>query len=321
MKRYLQNGLIKDNLKESFTGFYLLKKDESVYFDDYDNFTEIELAFRDLGENILQLIFPNTDEYYSKISSIPTMIMNAGLNSDSALSKELFSSEILKINDFRFLYYADLISLLCSIADRVIFMRKSFIDFYINFCEIEIPNFEKNSTEYDGWTAGEEITQIFNSLHGYFINTYSLFDLTTKLVYELENFDNDFTKYKKRKSGRILFGDKKRLKTMNIENTIFANSNSVKIIETLRHELIHNGSWEDIPKVFFQFKNSELINKWIHFPDFDGNKIITFCNRKRFFSQANKINEILPNIMRDINSLLNNTINEIKKLTTTHYTR
>jgi hypothetical protein len=82
----------------------------------------------------------------------------------------------------------------------------------------------------------------------------------------------------------------------------------------LRNEIVHNASFENIPKVFQQFKDNKMIEKFIFLPDFDEDGIIkTFKSRKRFFGMDIKLNLILPELIFDLWKRQLETISILKK--------
>ena len=125
-----------------------------------------------------------------------------------------------------------------------------------------------------------------------------------------------FSKWPRLSSKNILFGAKNKLKVLSKKGTLFERCKSVSIFESLRNELIHNGTWEINPKVYFEFRKGGVIQKYIYLPDIKNSSIMTAKNRKRFFSQANKINLILPEICFDFWKRLYKTIKSICKILT-----
>ena len=185
-----------------------------------------------------------------------------------------------------------------------------FKNFYKHLDEVDAPIFEDDGIY---WTSGENTVQVFSSLHDLFITMYASLDLLTKLVFQFENMPEDYTKYPKMASRSILFGHRKRIKSIDIDKTIFEESRSTKIIENLRHELIHNGTWESVPKVHYRIENMEIVEKYIFKPDLtEVGTIEVYYNRKRFFSKENKINDILPSICTEFWERVLSTLKKIE---------
>ena len=96
-------------------------------------------------------------------------------------------------------------------------------------------------------------------------------------------------------STEFLFGKKKKLSLNNTPGTIFEDSNNscIPIIESLRHELVHNGAWDLFPKIYCEFKEGIPKRKYIYWPDFKEGHLACSYNRKRFFSSSYTANEAL----------------------------
>ena len=147
---------------------------------------------------------------------------------------------------------------------------------------------------------GPDSRMVYSFLYSFIIQTYSSFDILTKIAYELENIKPCEEGYAKLASNKILYGDKKRLH-MNVAGTVFEKCRTTSIIENLRNELVHNATWEMNPKIFITSNNGVVVERHIFFPDFtDEGTIITYKNRKRFFANGNKVNEELPRLYFDI---------------------
>ncbi|QUH26149.1 hypothetical protein [Serpentinicella alkaliphila] len=260
-------------------------------------------------------IFPNRHEYYSNIGKIPMWIYHAGLDSDFWLDKDSFQKNVNSINEEEFhkhLYLADCQSLISSVQNTIMNTNWNFINFYITLSEVEFHSLGNKNDVI--WTTSGKSALVFSTLNNYIISIYSIFDLLTKVAYELENLNDEFSKYPKLRSLNKLYGDKKKLEKIDFRGTIFEDCITVKTIVNLRNELIHNGSWEQHQKIFHVIKENELVERFILQPDFTNGNIDKVVNRKRFFSASSKINEELPFLHIDILQRLNNTISKLKKV-------
>lgn len=263
-------------------------------FYDLDNFC---VGLYDKFENF---IFEDRECYHAERGLIPLWVYHAGHDSDLSTGKDRFNTWVQEISNPRFyqhLFLADCHNLIGSIQNKILATKTQFKNFYKQLDEVDAAMFE-NDCIY--WTTGENTVQVFSSLHDLFITMYASLDLITKLAFQFENMPEDYTKYQKMKSVGILFGHKNRIHSIDINYTIFEENRSIKIIENLRHELIHNGTWESVPKVHYRIAQNDIVEKYIYKPDLTEVGTIEACiNRKRFFSKENKINEILPNICSD----------------------
>lgn len=263
-------------------------------------FRDIESSCIDLYDKFQDLIFNDRESYHAELGLIQQWVYHSGLDSDFATSKDVFNTWVQEISDekyYKHLFLADCHNLIGFIQNRILATRIQFKNFYKHLDEVDTSMFEDDGTY---WTTGRNTVQVFSSLHDLFITMYASLDLLTKLAFQFENMPNDYTKYQRMKSKNILFGHRNTIKAIDINQTIFEESRSIKSIENLRHELIHNGTWESIPKVYYRIENKEIVEKFIFKPDLtEAGTIEIHVNRKRFFSKGNKINVILPNICTD----------------------
>ena len=140
-----------------------------------------------------------------------------------------------------------------------------------------------------------------------------MLDFITKIVHEVEQLQTDFNSYPKLKSKDTLLGYSKKTSFQDMKNTLFERTENRKIIEYLRNEIVHNASIDSIPKVYQNIQNKQIIEKFILLPDFSDGIIKTFKNRKRFFDNDTKLNEILPDLMSDYLTRLSFTLQQINK--------
>lgn len=116
------------------------------------------------------------------------------------------------------------------------------------------------------------------------------------------------------KCSEKLWGDKKRLRINNCSGTVFEDCETVRIIESLRNEAVHNGTWEFRPRVFLEFNKQQIVERYMLFPDFDEGRLSSVKNRKHFFSAETKVNDILVAIHDDFYTRLLATLRHISKM-------
>lgn len=284
---------------------YSYPGDEIIY--------EIDSACVDLYEIFRNKIFLNQDEYYKYLKLQPQGLMRAGLDSDCNLSKEMFEKYFVStiqgivgekefykgLNEkkFKYAYLADCDSLINTLQELIQNCHSYLISFYKMLC-LHPVRFNFTDDYYALTAMGRSIFSFASNL---IISFYSIFDILTKIAYELEHIKECETSYERLSSRKILFGAKKKLQLKSKESTIFEDNKNISIVANLRHELIHNATWEMNPKIFFSIRNNKLVDKCIYMPDFskEGN-LITYKNRKRFYAQGKKLNEELPEIYFDI---------------------
>ena len=299
---YLANGLKTDLLEDNNQHFFISEvnigsspyQKKVISYSGDDIFCQLDFECVALYEILLNKIFPDTEKYYQLLPSTPIWISDAGHSSDFDISKEEFEKLLQGNNDeiiFRMLFYQDMSNLLGYLQSRIVGAKDQFILFYKNFCDCEPLSNDLGDVTV---MLGEDTTTVFSLLTNSIINLYSILDLITKIVYQFEHIPTDFTSYPKLKSN-MQNGNLQQIKRVSFPGTVFDRSHStMKLIENLRHELIHNGYWEANPKIYFSFENGNLIEKWIFMPDESNGNLVAHHNRKRFFSQGAKINQKLP---------------------------
>ena len=270
----------------------------------------IESEAINLRNHIRKLYFPNDDEYnlYSKV--FPIFAHSVGYNSDETMSKTSFerlitsyfsiidkqkqedsslSSEMIN----KYMYLTDVLYILDSIQNITIGANENFVDYFRRI----------SCVDNMGHWMGDGIFTIVNGktyqlssiLGDYFVKLHSILDLLKKLAYEIEHPVNEFSKYKKLKSHSILYEKHVCIGINNRKGTLFDKDSLINMISTIRNEIIHNGSWEDIPKVYLNIKNNSIIEKYMLFPDIESNgNLVTYVNRRHFYSSSLKVNNIFP---------------------------
>lgn len=304
---YLTNGT-SNSLPPTNEKFFILqfqKSDNTLgyEFPGDEIFYRLDTACVNLYDLFRDNLFNSPDEYYKYLDFQPQGLTRAGLDSDFDLSKEDFAkyfsntlhslyppstlfdpkfNTIISEIDTRknhFAYLADCQSLINTLQELICSSRSSFIGFYKYLYEVPV-QFDFEKIYYDISTEGRIV---FNLASNLIISLYSCFDILTKICYELENLKDCSGNYPKLASSKKLFGDKKDLKKIDFNNTIFEKNTYINIISSLRNELVHNATWEMNPKIFIRVNENELIEKFIFMPDFDNDGyLLTYKNRKRF---------------------------------------
>jgi len=321
MQIFLQNGTIANNFNNELNQcFYIMKNDlalqpEYIYNGDsilYDVDSELVILY----DKFRDILFDDIDEYYSKLSLMPIFVQEAGQDSDSSLTSDEFTKLVNKLqpligNDLiKFLYLVDCQYLISTIQNLLTGINDCFTNFFINLCQDKLisPPTEKTTII---WQTSATSRSLSSTLETYFIKSYSILDIITKILYEINNPISNFEKYNNLKCKNILWGDRKHLKFNDITNTLFEICPLVKTIESLRNEAVHNGSWEYNPKVFFSFKEGILIEKYMLFPDLKDGMLATVKNRRHFFGNNLKVNDTFPKIHIELLSRLLNTVKKI----------
>ncbi len=311
---YFVNGISNENMMYNHL-FYIKKINpetgKEYQFNGDDILYNLDALCVELYEKFLDNIFDDLDVYYQELNNLPIWVIEAGMSSDFTIQRDTFGDWVNKSNikDLnKYLYLSDCQSLISSLQNNLSNMNWSFAHFYVYLSELEPFGFQKDGVFF---IQSQEVCLIYSMLNNFIIYAYSCFDLLTKIAYEFEHLAVDFEKYPKLKSFDKLYGNKKELQRIEVSNTVFETSFISNIIVNLRNELIHNGSWEQHQKIFFEIKNNELTEKFIFLPDNENGILKAYKNRKRFFGLEQKINYELPIIYLDILRRIEITLTKI----------
>lgn len=304
MKAYLQNGLAED-INIIYNG------DSSFYVQDfkggymYPNDTikhDIDGELVKLYDTFRDLFFSDSEKYYQELYYLPIFVKQAGQDSDCSLKKKVFEKflddgYISKIpNLYKHLYLVDCQFLIGSIQNLLDGMEYSFTNFYVKLTDFSHMVFPDELTSGVWLELSNTSRQITSLLESYFIKAYSILDMFCKIAYEFEFKMDDFSKYNRMKSAKKLWGERKKLKINNSPKTIFEACELISIIEALRNEVVHNGSWELNPKIFTVFNEEKIIERFVLFPDIYDGHLAKSTNRTHFFGEGLKVNDVLPKI-------------------------
>ena len=276
---------------------------------------DIEANCIDIYDAFTDKIFPDRDKYYDEMNSCPLLVYRWGLDSDFFSSKDEFNQFIQDENTetyFPHLFLADCHNLMGNLQNRINSTSIQLNNFLAHLEDVTVTPL----SEYGYfWATGECVVNVFAALHDLIITMYASFDLISKIAYQLENMPNDYNKYHKLKCKNILYGHKNRLKNIDFSDTIFESCEAVNKIESMRHDLIHNGTWEFQPKVHYKAEKGEVVDKWILQPDYnESGRFETVNNRNRFYSKENRINITIIPLIEEYWSRVNNTLINIKKI-------
>lgn len=312
------NGIITKN--KAISKFYIFEyedvKGNMNYIYEGDSiFYEMDSNLVLIYDIFLANIFPDFDEYYSKIYDDPIILLTGGLDSDINIGKRDFE-EFLNENNgnskiYKKLYLADCQFLIATLQDLVLQSNSNFIQFYKELCETQIDI----NIKYDyGYCISNQSRKIITKAKDLFIALYSCFDLLTKICYEFEHLKKCDTNYPKLSSCDKLYNPK-CIKKLDFLGTIFEKSKYVTLLQGIRNDLVHNCGFEFSSKLYYKLDECNVIEKYMFFPDFNEEGIIDkIKNRNRFFSKEIKLNKFLPEFYFDIVRRINVTIEKIIKI-------
>jgi len=300
---YNLNGIpsaapVEENYFVVFNGHDFSLKDGDLTYDIDGLCVRLHHAFADK-------IFGSVQEYYKLMPYLNALITSAGLDPEANISKDDFATLVLKLETNetfnRLMYYHDCKNLISTLQNSVSETKYLLGKFYEtlnrnSFLLSEIIQ----QPETVIMASGIVTTNIYSIINSLFINLYSQLDFISKTIYEIEHIVTDFKKYPKLKSSKILFGGANQTSLYNVPDTLLVPSNpTIKTIVNLRNELVHNASFENHPRVYIVIKEERVVEKFILLPDMEEGNIKSFRNRNRFFHDEVKLNEILPELIKD----------------------
>lgn len=255
-------------------------------------------------------------EYSHVIPIIPQWVADVGITPELNCTKDWY--EKLRRKEThpifgRFVYHYDLCSKVAAIQDRL----SAVIMFMQQFYKIVPCKVKYEESQYSGAArcCGEHETNAHMLLNSIFVAYASVFDIMTKIAIEQFQFDKyDFSKYKKMISSDYIY--KKSLNNIDpsLKNNgmLFSEPTIIRKIETFRNEFVHNGPWDLRCCVYSTAVDGEPADVIIYSPDMDelGN-FISSGSRNKFYSQTNRINIQLPDMIKEATAILKKTIEQL----------
>ena len=247
---------------------------------------------------------------------IPLWMQDAGASAESPISKDFFEKLLRENNNEltnKLLYYFDCLGLVDAMRERFSLIGASLEAFYSYI--------NPNNEEYDEASIMRAVCNVdprqdivFSTLNSIFINMVSLLDLLYKVVYEFESRISDFSRYPKMASHDILFrkGLSSIRATMKVGNSIFAPQNNVLTrVYDIRNRLVHNGSLDVSPRIYFGTTFAGENVRFILFPDMGNCGFVKSTNRASFYSQGIHLNKELPKIVSEFLDCIECTVDLI----------
>lgn len=281
-----------------------------------DNTTNIDFKLIEITQNIAAKMFGSYQDFYNILITKTTIFPFAGVDAEIKISKREFETWLnseSSIENNKLLYYYDLQSLIGSLQNLIQESRILFCDFYKTLNENSFM-LSENPINPSGvmFASGQLVTTIFSRINHLFINLASQLDFITKISIELENIPTSFNEYPKLKSKKIQYSNLNKIKNLELSDTVFEKTDDIKLILSLRNEIVHNASFENIPKVYQVFKENKMIEKFIFVPDYTNGNFDSYKNRNRFFNNEVKLNELLPILVTEFWKKMELTIDRLK---------
>lgn len=254
------------------------------------------------------------------ISNMPQWVCNVGISPEGRCSKEFYEKLRLKATHpvfNKFIYYYDLWSLVAAIQDRI-----SAVILYMQELYKLVPCKMKYTSEQytsESRYGGERETQAHVLLNSIFVSFTSIFDILSKIAVEQFTFGQyDFTNYKDMhcKKEKAMYNPNIRNIDPSLKQNglLFTDPEVIRKFETFRNEYVHNGPWDLRNSVYVTAVNGEPADVIIYSPDMIDGHFVTSNSRNKFYSQNNRINEQLPNMIKEATQILMRTIDQISDL-------
>lgn len=307
------NGIPFTDLGEYSGEFLVWNPMGNWEFSTPDLAPELDLSYVSIYDEVERLLWGSTSNFMKFHSSIQphfeNMLVDSGRNPESKMDKDEFNKIINRFKGhenedlmFKFLYTFDIFSLISNIQELTSEVKFFCGEFYqILNLEPTFPNLPQKD-KVGIRTSKSPVSKKLSGLLGLiFIRFHSLLDFHTKLAYEIFNIKTDFSRYPKLASSNILYGDTRRLALDNssTENTLFFKDRFINQIESYRNELIHNSLLDDAPRAYERYENLEAVERYMLLPDVDeSGSLKRFVNRRFFYSEENKFNQLLPEMLR-----------------------
>lgn len=266
-----------------------------------------------LHDAFAEQIFGDLGSFYEFLKIAPEFLSTAGMNSEAAVSKDLFNqllggfSPDFPVNQALYLFDCrKLISGVQECSKEVMQLQGEFYQ-VLNLEQVFFPNIEED----DGvrYVTSPVVTKLYALLGFVYIRLHSLLDYVTKLAIETEKLKSQFDSYPRLASKNSLYNDRKKVSLNNRKGTLFETCPLLTEIESVRNHLIHDGLIDDMPKAYRVISNGECIEKFLLFPDLDaGGRFETFKNRNLFYGNENKINRRLPGVIQCFQGRLLSTL-------------
>ena len=95
---------------------------------------------------------------------------------------------------------------------------------------------------------------------------------------------------------------------------LFTDPEVVRKFETFRNEYVHNGPWDLMSSVYYTAVDGDPADVIIYSPDMVDGHFVTSGSRNKFYSQNNRINAQLPDMIKDATLILMRTVEQISAL-------
>ena len=264
--------------------------------------------------DVIEDYFFQDIDYHQLEPILPKWIADSGRSPESAMSKENYEKLRQAYNDSfsnRIIHWYDVQIILAAFQDRLVAVERHLEETYRlipAYCIHE-------DSEYTACTRGmdDTATKVHTSINEVFVALASSFDLLTKIVYECSQFDlAKFSVYKRLKSrseGILYKKTNFGFDELKKEGLLYSEPACVRTVCSFRDEFIHNGSWDYRCVVYYPVIDGKPVEPFILMPDVDETGLLVSSgSRNKFYSKGDKINVLLPGLVKDVIDVLNKTV-------------
>lgn len=147
-----------------------------------------------------------------------------------------------------------------------------------------------------------------------YVRLHSLLDYTTKVAFEVEHLKTSFQQYPRLSSRGKIYGDRRHI-SLNLQpGTLFEPCDLIREVEAFRNLIIHDGLLDQYPKVYEIREGGAITERFLLLPDRLDGRLVASGNRNLFYSNDDKINLRLPNMLEDFQR---RTLASVREILTT----
>ncbi len=252
---------------------------------------------------LAEKIFSSLSKYNTTVRSAPFFLVQAGLNSECSMSRDQLEQELTKLpfaskqSANKLLYFSDCEKLISGIQEGSKEVSHILGEFY-RVLNLE-PLFFPENVLPDGirFCSSPTTSNLFALLNFIYVRLHSLLDYSVKLAFEVENLKVEYSRYPRLASRGKTFGDRKSISINETQGTLFESVSIIREIELTRNQIIHDGFLDELPKVYQEKQDGQVVERFILVPDRNETGWEKFINRNLFYSRIDKINLRLPNLV------------------------
>ena len=293
---------------------------EKVKGESLDKLNALYQQIVNLSEEVVPLYDDIEDYFFQEVdyqmlkSVICQWMTDAGRSPECGMDKDTYEKLRLLYNDplsNRIIHWADVQMILAAFQDRMMAVRNYLIVTYRHlpaYCLYEDDEYSASQR-----MLNDESDSVHTAINNVFVSLCSSFDLLTKVVYECSHYDKDgFADYKKlkcRKENILYKKGNYGFDELKADGLLYSDPVCVRTACSFRDEFIHNGAWDYRCAIYYPSIDGEPVEPFVVMPDVDANGIlITSGSRNKFYAKSDKLNVVLPGLVKEIVEVLSKTV-------------